>query len=160
MNEIELSGIDYQVAEAETCLHPKNRKLLDLWSASRAPDGVGDRAKLAPASLLPLLGGISVAQPVEGGRDFRFRLVGTVNEERLGFAATGRLLTECYGPKMAKELIELHNRVLAEKRPVILRGRFLGVGLEHALFEALLTPVRTSGGDMQVFAGMYDMGEN
>lgn len=160
MSQLDLSNIDYQVAEAETCLHPKNRKLVDLWSASRAPDGFGDRAKLAPASLLPLLGGISVAEPVDGGKDFRFRLVGTVNEERLGFVATGRLLTECYAPRMANELIGLHKRVLEKKTPVVLRGRFLGLKLEHVLFEAVFLPVRTEDGKLQVFAGMYDMGES
>lgn len=111
MRQLDLSNIDYQVAEAETCLHPKNRKLVDLWSASRAPDGLGDRA-------------------------------------------------ECYAPRMANELIGLHKRVLEKKTPVVLRGRFLGLKLEHVLFEAVFLPVRTEDGKLQVFAGMYDMGES
>lgn len=159
MSEVELSTIDYEVAEAESCLHPKNRKLLELWLAHRDEDGTASRENLSPAVLVPLLGGISVTEPVDGGKDFRFRLVGARNEERLGFKATGQLMSDCYGPRMAVELITLHNKVLDGRNPAILRGRFIGIGLEHALFEALFLPVRNSTGGLQVLAGMYDMSE-
>ncbi|MBO6634304.1 PAS domain-containing protein [Parvibaculum sp.] len=160
MSEVELSAIDYEVAEAESCLHSKNGKLLELWLEHRSEDGTASREKLTPALLLPLLGGISVAEPVDDGKDFRFRLVGARNEERLGFKATGRLMSDCYGARMADELIALHNRVLETRKPAILRGRFIGIGLEHALFEALFLPVRNSTGGLQVLAGMYDMSES
>ena len=160
MSEVELSNIDYKVTEAESCLHVKNRKLLELWLAHRDEDGTASREKLSPALLIPLLGGISVTEPVDDGKDFRFRLVGARNEERLGIKATGRLMSDCYGPRMASELITLHNRVLDARKPAVLRGRFVGIGIEHALFEALFLPVRSAAGDLQVLAGMYDMSEN
>jgi hypothetical protein len=160
MSTVELSTIDYEVAEAEGCLHSKNRKLLELWLAHRGEDGTASRDDLSPALLVPLLGGISVTEPVDGGKDFHFRLVGARNEERLGFKATGKLMSDCYGPRMAAELIALHKRVLDSRKPAVLRGRFLGIGLEHALFEALFLPVRNSTGGLQVLAGMYDMSES
>lgn len=159
MTEVDLSNIDYEVVEADVCLHPLNSRLLEIWTEHRLPDGTARRKDLSPAVLLPLLGGLSVTEPVDGGKDFRFRLVGAQNEERLGFRATGRLMSECYGPRMAQELIALHASVIEDRKPKVLRGRFLGIELEHALFEALFLPVRADNDAMQILAGMYDMAE-
>jgi len=151
-------GIDYDVVEAVEPAHPKCRLMLDYWSARRQADGMPLRRDFNPLDMPRLMGGMFVVEPIDGGADMRYRLIGAANEQRLNMPFTGRRFTECYGPHMAIDQITLHNRVLSELKPAILRGRFLGVDLEYASFEAIYLPVRAETG-LQIVGGLYDMAQ-
>ncbi|MEX0838966.1 MAG: PAS domain-containing protein [Parvibaculum sp.] len=150
------AGIDHDVVEAADPEHPKCRILLDYWRARRQPDGLTLRRDFNPLDMPKLMGGMFVVEPVDDGADMRYRLIGVANEQRLGMPFTGRLFSACYAPQMAAIQIALHNRVMNERKPAVLRGRFLGVDLEYAYFEAVYLPVRAETG-LQVVGGLYDM---
>lgn len=148
--------IGYDAIEAEEPIHPKCRRMLDCWLA-RCPQGdVPSRRDINPLDLPALMGGMFVAEPVDDGTDIRCRLSGTANEQRLGMTFTGRLMSECYEPKVAAELIDLTNRIMSTLRPVVIRGNFVGIDLEFAHFECIYLPVRANTG-LQVFGGLNDM---
>lgn len=151
------SGIDYSVVEVEEPAHPHCRALLVYWRARRQQDGLMLRADFNPLDLPTAMGGMFVVEPVDGGADMRYRLVGSENERRLGRKFTGELFTESYSPEMAAEQIAFHNRIIETKRPACLQGRFIGVDLEHVHYEAIYLPVRTADGGMQVIGGLYDL---
>lgn len=151
------SGIDYSVVEVEEPAHPHCRALLAYWRARRQQDGLMLRADFNPLDMPAAMGGMFVVEPVDGGADMRYRLVGSENERRLGRKFTGELFTESYSPEMAVEQIAFHNRIIETKRPACLQGRFIGVDLEHVHYEAIYLPVRTASGLVQVIGGLYDL---
>lgn len=148
--------IDHEVVEMTEPRHPKCCRMFEYWSARRQSDGLLSRRDFNPLDMPRLMGGMFVVEPVDGGIDMRYRLVGAANERRLGMSFTGRLFSECYVPQMASMQIALHNRVMNAPMPAVLQGRFLGVDLEYACFEAIYLPVGADGG-RQVIGGLYDM---
>ncbi|MDO8840465.1 MAG: PAS domain-containing protein [Parvibaculum sp.] len=150
------SGIDYDVVEAAEPEHPKCRFMLDYWRARCQPDGMPLRRDFNPLDMPKLMGGMFVVEPVDGGTDMRYRLIGAANVRRLGMPFTGRLFSECYAPPMAASQIVLHNRVMNDRKPAVLRGRFVGVDLEYIQLEAIYLPVAADTG-FQVIGGLYDM---
>lgn len=151
------STIDYAVVEVEEPAHPHCRRLRDYWRAHMQPDGIVLRANFNPLDMPDLMGGMFVVEPVNGGTDMRYRLVGAENERRLGRKFTGALFSDSYTPEMAADQIALHNRVMETRKPVCLRGHFIGIDLEHVRYEAIYLPARTANGEMQVIGGLYDL---
>jgi hypothetical protein len=151
--------VDYEVVEVEAPLHPKNRFILAYWSERMDADGVVHRRDVDPVDLKKILGGVFIVEPVDGGADLLYRLVGSQNERRIGMKCTGKRFTECYSPRMAAEQVAFHKRVFDEGRPAFLRGRLIGVDLEHANFEACYLPMQTDAGTPQMLGGFYDLAE-
>ena len=67
-------------------------------------------------------------------------------------------MSECFEPGAAAEQIAIHRRALGGTTPVVLRGNFTDVDLEHARFECIYLPVRAETGP-QVIGGLYDMAQ-
>jgi hypothetical protein len=151
--------IDYDVTEVETPSHPKNRALVEYWSSKADETGQVHRRDIDPADLKRVLGGLFIVEPVDGGRDLLYRLVGSQNERRLGRRYMGRRFSECYSPEMAADQIALHTRIFASGQPAYLRGRLLGIDLEYVQFEACYLPMRGADGQFQMLGGMYDLAE-
>ncbi len=71
----------------------KLRFLLDYWQ-SLSPDGKAPLASsIDPLRMGPALGYVTLVDVVDGGRDFRYRLYGTVIAAVSEFDMTGRLLS-------------------------------------------------------------------
>lgn len=151
------SGIDYSVVEADEPRHPHCRQFLDYWKAHLQPDGVMLRSDFNPLDMPRAMGGMFVVEPVNGGADMRYRLVGSENEERLGNRFTGKLFSDCYSPEMAIDQVAFHNRIIETRQPACLRGYLIGVDLEHVYYEAIYLPIRTEEGGMQVIGGLYEL---
>ncbi len=151
--------IDYSAIETDAPIHPNCRQLLDYWRARLQPDGLMHRADFNPLDMPLLMGGMFIVEPVDGGKDMRYRLVGTENEQRLGMKLTGMRFTECYAPHMAAEQIAFHNRLMTSRKPSCLRGNFVNVAAEHANFEAIYLPALSGYGELQIVGGMYDLAE-
>lgn len=152
-------AVDYDVVEVDAPVHPMNRVLLAYWQSKMSPDGIVRRGAIDPFDVRQTLGGIFIVEPVDEGRDLLYRLVGSANELRLGLKCTGRRFTECYGTRMAADQIVFHNRVFAAGKPAFLRGRLMGLDVEHADFEACYLPMKTDDGRDQIMGGLFDMAE-
>ncbi len=70
---------------------PELVSLLGFWQDHRARSGILDRTIMDPFNLVPWLGHLSVYEAVDGGRDFRNRLDGTMIVEITGEDWTRRL---------------------------------------------------------------------
>lgn len=157
--QLATNAVDYQVTEVGEPLHPKNQVLLAYWNSKVDADGVVRRRDVDPADLRRVLGGMFIVEPVDGGADLLYRLVGSQNEHRLGMKCMGRRFTECYTPGMASDQIAFHARIFASGKPAFLRGRLLGLDLEYVNFEASYFPIRAETGGSQMLGGMYDLAE-
>lgn len=123
---------------AEACTKADSRALLDWWhglprSGAADPDitdpdtadpkipghdipghGIPDWADVDPVGLLPWMGWITLYDVVDGGRDIRYRLVGTRITEQAGVDLTGRLVSQGVYAATPRLLLE-HFRRLGER---------------------------------------------
>jgi hypothetical protein len=99
--------------------------LLDYWSRKRAGRIGPRRADIDPAEITRHLPHLLMVDVIEGGRDFRFRLVGTRIVDGLGHDNTGKRFSEAFGdqPEALAQLNALFKLVVDRKVPVFGRGR-------------------------------------
>lgn len=149
--------VDYEAREVDEPIHPSNIFLSQYMTARKDAHGITHRRDINPVDLRKIMGGITIIESAENGTNLRYRLVGVENEQRLGIKLNGRLFTECYGARMAAEQIAFINDIIKNPRRRVLQGRFLGLDLEHAWFEAIYHAVQAESGAFQVFTGMFEI---
>lgn len=72
----------------------QNRFLLDYWQAQRGEARMPPVSAIDPAALRSALGYLILIEPVDEGRDFRYRLYGSLLATVSGIDLTGRLVSE------------------------------------------------------------------
>ena len=73
---------------------PRHRDLFAWWRDNTAPDAPAPADLIKPDNLQTHLGRIVLLEPLDGGRDFVYRLYGSIVAEFAGFDLTGRRLSE------------------------------------------------------------------
>lgn len=68
--------------------------LTDYWRSKRRGDAFPARADIVPGEIRSLLPAVMIVEVVEGGRDFRYRLVGTALARTVRTDPTGLLMSE------------------------------------------------------------------
>ncbi len=100
---------------AEDCVKDDARALLAWWQALPRDDHpIPDWDDVDPVSLLPWMGWISLYDVIDGGRDIRYRLVGSRITEQAGVDLTGRLVSQGVYAATPRLLLE-HFRRLCER---------------------------------------------
>lgn len=130
------------------------RALLAYWSRLRGHDSMPHHRLVDPAAMRPALGFVMMLDPVDGGRDFRYRLYGSTIALVSGFDMTGRLLSAHPAGVHATEF------VIASTSACVQRGLPLYTERQPARAERtmrwprLVLPLRgDSGGVARVLAG-------
>lgn len=128
--------------------HPGAVALHSLWSglfaAGRPPPR--EAFSMERIGALGLLGRFFVIEPLQGGLDWRYRLLGSRLSWLFGRDITNIPFRDHYDPKKAAHRIALSNGVLRSRAPVFLRARFIAKGLPGEL-ETLSLPVVDPCGD-------------
>lgn len=127
---------------------PQHRFLLRYWSDLRGERHLPHRGAIDPIEMRPALGFISLLEPVEDGRDFRYRVFGSVIAAVSGFDLTGQHASRI---KASPYMVEFH---LAVFRAARRRGEVLST--EHgppaatytATWHRLVLPFADDGGDV------------
>jgi hypothetical protein len=98
---------------------PVMRFLMDYWR-DHAPAGALPHLKqVDPVELRPALGYLMLLDAVDGGRDFRYRLYGSIVASVSGFDMTGKLLSEHpASPYVTEFAIASYRAALRRREPV------------------------------------------
>jgi hypothetical protein len=103
---------------AEDCTKEDARALLAWWKAlPRHDNRLPDWDEVDPVSLLPWMGWISLYDVIDGGRDVRYRLVGSHIAEQAGVDLTGRLVSQGVYATTPRLLLEHFRRLCARAAP-------------------------------------------
>lgn len=112
--------------------------------------GLPSRSAASPETLRPWIGNLMIVDPVDAGRDFRYRLYGSAIASHCDFDLTGRLVSS-FSSKTGTFFLESYRVCLTARKPVLTQNV-----AEHArgmiLWERLLVPFRTDGEGMQIVA--------
>ncbi len=101
------------------------RFLLDRWQAARAdnPDRLPPREAFSPETLGRLLGRISLLEPIDGGRDFRFRIHAGIAADVGGLDLGGKRVGEMPYPDYREAIVRLFAAALEVEAPQLERMR-------------------------------------
>jgi hypothetical protein len=105
---------------ADEALTAPVRHLIRHFDGKSGPvDGIPS-GLLDPTELKPALGYINLVEPVEGGRDFRYRIFGTYITAVTGCDMTGRLLSELPDCRNVVDYaLASYRAVLARRLPLL-----------------------------------------
>ena len=103
---------------AEECPRPDARALVAWWNAlDRTPGCLPACSDADPASLQRWMGWICLYDVIDGGRDVRYRLVGTRITEQAGVDLTGRLVSQGVYASTPGVLLEYFRRLGVDPKP-------------------------------------------
>jgi hypothetical protein len=97
----------------------QHRFLLRYWEDLRGTQPMPDAAKIDAVEMRPALGYINLIDPVEGGRDFRYRLFGSIVAAVSDFDMTGQLASTLKAsPYVAEFVIAVCRAALTRGEPL------------------------------------------
>lgn len=117
---------DELLVEIESPRHQGAVALYRLWQELKPVDGLPLRTDFSFERLghLGILGNCFVIEPLDGGRDWRYRLLGSQITWLFGGDATNVPFSKHFDAEEAELCIRLSNRVATSGRPVFLFGHF------------------------------------
>jgi hypothetical protein len=107
------------------------RFLTTYWRGLAGPDALPHLKQIDPLALRPALGYVMLLDLVENGRDFRYRLYGSMVASVSGFDMTGKLLSEHPASPYVTEFALAGYRAAVQRREPIYTERH-PVGAIHA----------------------------
>lgn len=105
--------------------HPKIVGFADLWRAKRGSAAAPDRADFSLEELAPWFGHVIIMDLIEGGQDFKYRMVGTAITQFLNRDYTGRTVLESNYSGAKDKVLDTFQRPVREGRPVFRRGHVI-----------------------------------
>lgn len=106
----------------ERCDHPMVEAFADHWCDRCGGSSIPDRADLQIEGLAPWFGHVIIMDVVDGGADFRYRLIGTRITEFLGRDYTGHTVTESNYSGAQEKVLDTFRRPVTEGGPVFRQG--------------------------------------
>jgi hypothetical protein len=104
---------------------PLMQDLVAYWDRKRGDRLAPRRSDIDPTEIPTHLANLHMMDVLDGGADFRYRLIGTAIVEGLGRDNTGKRLSELYAdrPEVLHKLVARFALVANERRPIFSRGR-------------------------------------
>ena len=129
---------------------PLLAELLTYWERKRADRPMPRRADLDPAEIPSLLPHLRLTEVVEGGKRFRYRLVGTAIVEAYGNEHTGRHLDEVLSGERLAFVEGLYRTVCERKRPLFARTYYVGPWAVPNFARRVMVPLSDDGETVNV----------
>jgi len=136
-------------AAAEIVANPDleaTKALLAYWQAKCPAGGLPGRDDIDASEIPRLLPHLVIAEPIDGGADWIYRLVGTAVVNRSGHDTTGKRVRELFAPEVADAYIADYRRGVRNRAPWFARGYFALPDKEHVRFESVGLPILARDG--------------
>ena len=132
--------------------------LRDYWQDLRGTREMPSRRDVAPSTMKTRLPHILLADVIEQGWDFRYRLVGGELQRYFHGNPTGKLMSEAlspFGPDTVRRTIETYAHVVARRAPMRIRGAGSLYAQNAKLFDAVLAPLSDDGLRVNMILGTF-----
>lgn len=104
-------------AQAEALVAPQLRVLFAYWTARKGGRMAPTRGEIAPRDIAMMLPWIHMHEAIEGGAQFRVRLVGSALVKAIG-EQTGRVIGDGDEDLLARRMIFAMRRAIERKQPI------------------------------------------
>ncbi|MFC4353467.1 PAS domain-containing protein [Fodinicurvata halophila] len=95
-----------------------------------------------------LVGHLILLDVLEGGQDFRYRVVGTHIAEEIGRDFTGETVLEYHARHESREVIDGYAEIVKTGQPHLYHGSLYDLGRDYVTYERLAVPLTGPGGDI------------
>lgn len=102
---------------------PSIQRFIDLWQERRNGQPMPSRSAFVPEDLREWFGHVLILDVIDGGADFRYRLVGVEISRALGRDYTGRWMSQCSYDVPRAAVIAEFREVVEARRPVLRKGQ-------------------------------------
>jgi hypothetical protein len=133
-------GAEMDVADQ---LAPPLDRALAYWQSKRGARTMPSRQDLDPVEMVSFLPNVVLIDVLDGGRDFRYRLIGTNVDDLLQESCTGRSLSEF--PERDAAIRESCGRAFATGQPVSRSLAYRGPGEHHVEIQQITLPLSADG---------------
>jgi hypothetical protein len=130
----------------------------DYWQHKRGARTMPSRDDISPAELKAQLPHILLADVVNGGADFRYRLVGTELRQFFLFEPSGKLMSEViapFGQATVAATLAAYRAVIERRAPLRLTGSGSWYGQHPKYFDAFLAPLSEDGKVVNMILGTF-----
>ncbi len=130
----------------------------DYWLAKRGARSMPSRSDISPAQLKSQLPHILLADVIDGGLDFRYRLVGTELRRFFFAEPSGKLMSEAltpFGQATVEATLATYRSVMDRRVPVRITGAGAAFGQEPKLFDAYLAPLSGDAATVNMILGTF-----
>ncbi|HEX4295000.1 MAG TPA: PAS domain-containing protein [Rhizomicrobium sp.] len=128
------------------------------WQTQRGAAEMPRRQDIAPSAMKTRLAHILLADVVNAGGDFRYRLVGSELQRYFKGNPTGRLMSEAlapFGPQTVLRTIHTYATAVARRAPLRIRGTGALYAQSAKQFDALLAPLSDDKGAVNMVLGTF-----
>lgn len=118
------------------------------------PDGLPGRQHVDPVRIGPaLLPHVFLADVIDGGRRFRWRLIGTHIVSHAASDDTGRDLDSTIAPEMRETILGHYRETMERRRPLCHRSEFIGRDRRIYRYDRALMPLARDGRNVDMILG-------
>ena len=132
--------------------------LREYWQDRRGEREMPARRDISPSTMKSRLPHILLADVVEEGKDFRYRLVGGELQRYFHGNPTGELMSEAlspFGPEAVRQTIETYAAAVTRRAPVRIKGPGAVYSQNAKRFDALLAPLSDDGLRVNMILGTF-----
>lgn len=158
------AGLPVGHAESDVVERPSQPKIAEfgaLWHAKRRGAALPDRADFPVEELVPWLGNVIIMDVIDGGADFRYRLIGTTITRFLNRDYTGKTILESDYSGRRENVLDTFSRPLIEGRPVYREGYVVwAVDKTWRTYQSVHCPITNGGASAEMTIGVLSFSDN
>lgn len=131
----------------------------EYWNSKRRGRRMPSRADIVPAELTLHLPQILLADVLDEGKEFRYRLLGTRLTPYFPDRATGKTFTEALGPFGAVTVngtIAVYRSIVNERGAALIKGPGEYYHQDAKMFEAILMPLSDDDSNANMIFGAFE----
>lgn len=146
----------HMVQEANRLTSERLRSFHNHWESLCNGGAVAKRSDFdiveAP---LALVGHLILLDVLDGGQDFRYRVVGTKIAEEIGRDFTGETVLEYHARHESREVIDGYAEIVKTGQPHLYHGSLYDLGRAYMTYERLAVPLMGPGGDIDFILACF-----
>jgi hypothetical protein len=131
----------------------------EYWQSTRRGRRMPSRADIVPAELTLHLPQILLADVLDEGKEFRYRLLGTRLTPYFPTRATGKTFTDAlapFGAATVKGTIAVYRSIVNERRAALIKGPGDYYHQDAKTFEAILMPLSDDDLNVTMILGAFE----
>ncbi|MDF1792810.1 MAG: PAS domain-containing protein [Thalassobaculaceae bacterium] len=145
----------------ERCDHPMVSGFAEIWEAKRGARAMPDRGDFEIEDLAPWFGHVIIMDIIDGGANFRYRLVGTTITKFLNRDYTGRTVLECNYSGAQGKILDTFRRPITEGGPVFRDGHVAwAADKTWRNYQSVHCPVAAGGSEPAMTIGVLYFGND
>lgn len=129
------------IADEADLVAPTLRDLYHYWRRLRVNGALPHRRDINPADFVPHLGLVNLIDVVDGGRDFRFRLIGSIVDHVLQRSYTGTMVSDYPRRSGRQHLMTLFTNTALERRPYMGSGKVTFINFKQITYWSVALPL-------------------